>query len=55
MTKDQWIQKVKALLFDLTFLNDDALRPEIEELIEQGGGYDSKTECSTTELRWPQS
>ena len=54
MTKDQWIQKAKALFFDCTFCVDaDSIRKEINELLEEGGGYDYETESSKTELRWP--
>jgi len=52
MTKDEWIQRAKALLFDLTFATSGSLRREINELIKQGGGYDEYTEDCESELRW---
>jgi hypothetical protein len=53
MTKDQWIQKAKALFFDCTFCVDaSSIKNEINELIEEGGGYDYKVESSVTPLRW---
>lgn len=53
MDKDQWIQKAKALLFDCQYCVDSpSLVEEINELIEEGGGYDFRIESSETELRW---
>lgn len=53
MTKEQWIQKAKALLFDCTFCVDStSICSEIEELLQEGGGYDYKEESSKTPLRW---
>lgn len=53
LTKDQWIQKAKALFFDCTFCVDaSSIRDEINELLEQAGGYDYRTESSKTPLRW---
>lgn len=53
MTKDEWIQRAKALLFDLTFSEAEyALRVECKQLISDGGGYDYETETSKTPLRW---
>ncbi len=51
MSKDAWIQKAKALLFDFTFYNT-GLTEEAQELINEGGGYDYQTESSVTPLRW---
>jgi hypothetical protein len=54
MTKDQWIQKAKALFFDCTFCVDaSSIKNEINELIEEGGGYDYMVESSVTTLKWP--
>jgi len=53
ITKDQWIQKAKALLFDCTFCVDiRSIKDEINELIHEGGEYDPMTESSVTQLRW---
>jgi len=54
-SKDRWIQKAKALLFDCSLCVDaKGLHKEIEELIEEGGGYDFKKESSKTPLKnWP--
>jgi len=53
-SKDRWIQKAKALFFDCTFCVDaDSIRKEINDLIEEGGGFDYKTESSKATLRWP--
>ncbi len=49
--KDAWIQKAKALFFDLQFCTD-ALHGEIRQILEEGGGYDPEVESSRTELRW---
>lgn len=55
MTKDEWIQNAKALLFDCAFCVDSQpLRREIEQLLMDGGGYDAQTESSKTKLRWPE-
>lgn len=54
MTKDQWIQEAKALLFDCTFCVDSGgIKKEIDTLLEKGGGYDYRNESSKTPLRWP--
>lgn len=51
--KDQWIQEVKALLFDFTYSSAEAsLKKEAKELLIEGGGYDPMEESSETELRW---
>ena len=53
LTKDEWIQKAKALFFDCTFCVDaKSIREEIDEILQEGGGYDYKTESSKTPLRW---
>jgi len=53
MTKDQWIQKAKALLFDYTFdLKARSLKRECNKLIEEGGGYNYEVESSETPLVW---
>lgn len=49
--KDKWIQKTKALFFDLQFCTD-ALKSEIREIIEEAGGYNPDVESSVTELTW---
>jgi len=54
MTKDQWIQKAKALFFDCTFCVDSrGIHKEILELLEESGGYDPRNESSKTLLKWP--
>ena len=54
--KNQWIQRAKALLFDCTFCCDsDQIKKEINELIQEGGGYDYKDESSVTPLKWKTS
>ena len=53
LTKDQWIQKAKALFFDCTFCVDaTSIKDEIDEILQEGGGYDYRTESSVTPLRW---
>ena len=53
LTKDEWIQKAKALFFDCTFCVDArSIKDEIDEILEEGGGYDPRTESSATSLRW---
>ena len=53
MTKDEWIQKAKALFFDLGYACDSAgLKREMEELLKEGGGYDYMVESSKTPLKW---
>jgi len=53
MTKDQWIQKAKALFFDCTFCVDaPSIKDEIEEILREGGGYNPMEEDSKTQLRW---
>lgn len=55
MSKDEWIQKAKALLFDLTFMDvGDQQRQEAADLIEKGGGFDHETETDSTPLNWPE-
>ena len=49
--KNAWIQKAKALFFDLQFCTD-ALRDEIREILAEAGGYNPDVESSVTELRW---
>lgn len=49
--KNLWIQKAKALFFDLQFCTD-ALKKEIREIIKEAGGYNPDVESSKTELRW---
>lgn len=54
MTKDQWIQCAKALLFDSLFSLDSApLKLEADMLLNLGGGYDPEKETAVSELRWP--
>jgi hypothetical protein len=54
LTKDQWIQKAKALFFDCTFCVDSrGIKKEIDELLLEGGSYDPMTESSKTSLQWP--
>ena len=48
----QWIQKAKALLFDVEFCVSSALRNEANELIKEAGGYDPFKESSRTPLKW---
>jgi len=56
MTKDEWIQEAKALLFDAIYCCDSpSLRDEMEALIQKGGGYKYDEESSTTPLRWAES
>ena len=51
--KDEWIQKAKALLFDISLLDPYAtFRKEASDLLEEAGGYDSRAESSVTELKW---
>lgn len=54
MTKDQWIQKAKALLFDYSHTGDvfPGLAKESAELVEQAGGFDHMRETAKTPLRW---
>ena len=53
VSKDQWIQKAKALLFDCTFCVDvNSINTEINDLIDEGGGYDPRNESSKTPLKW---
>ena len=53
MTKDEWIQKAKALFFDCSFCVDSkGIKREIEEILEEGGGYDARTETYKSPLRW---
>lgn len=53
MIKDQWIQKAKALLFDMQFDCENLqLNREAAKLIEEAGGFDPYTETSETELEW---
>lgn len=54
MTKDEWIQKAKAYLFDMTnCLNSPLLSKEAQDLIDEAGGYNYKTEDSKSPLNWP--
>ena len=56
VTKDAWIQKAKALLFDVDasgLVDGYCLLAEARELILEGGGYDPATESGKTPLRWP--
>ena len=56
LSKDQWIQKAKALLFDCGFcLDSTGLRKEADSLIKEGGGYDPLQETCRTPLRWTDS
>ena len=53
MSKDEWIQEAKALLFDCGFdLESKGLKRECEDLILKGGGYDDMIESSETPLKW---
>lgn len=53
MTKDEWIQKAKALFFDCTFCVDaDSIKDEINQLLADGGGYDAEYESAKTPLKW---
>jgi hypothetical protein len=53
MTKDEWIQRAKALLFDCTYLvNSRTLKWEITNLLYEGGSYDPETESAETPLIW---
>lgn len=56
ITKDAWIQKAKALLYDLQSCTD-GLHGEIEHLLEQGGGYarsgGAEMDSPTSNLHWP--
>jgi hypothetical protein len=53
MTKDEWIQKAKALFFDCTFCVDSSgIHKEIDELLKEGGGYDYRVESAKTPLKW---
>ena len=53
MTKDQWIQKAKILLFDcLSSLDSKELTDECSKLIIEAGGYDFEVESSETALIW---
>lgn len=55
MTKEEWIQKAKALFFDCTFCVDSSgIRKEIDELLKEGGGYDYRVESAKTPLKWPE-
>lgn len=50
---EAWIQRAKALLFDLRFASDSrGLRDEATALIVTAGGYDERTETPTSPLRW---
>lgn len=54
MSKDEWIQSVKAFLFDFIVLEfKHPLTKEAIELLEKGGGYDFTTETPTSTLHWP--
>ena len=54
MTKDEWIQQAKGLLFDCIFSVDSkCLKREINALLERGGGYDASVETPTSSLVWP--
>lgn len=57
LAKDAWIQKAKALLFDVSLSHSPggSLYDEAVELIDEGGGYDGKTESAKTPLRWPEA
>lgn len=56
LTKEEWIQKAKALLFDCTFCVDsESIKSEIEDLLKEGGGYDPMEESFKTMLRWKKS
>jgi hypothetical protein len=53
VSKDRWIQKAKALFFDCLFCVDSKqIKDEIQELLNEGGGYDPRTESSQTPLKW---
>lgn len=53
LTKDAWIQKTKALLFDMQFCCDSKqLLKEIKEAIKDGGGYNPALESSIDSLNW---
>jgi hypothetical protein len=49
--KDVWIQKAKALLFDcISCVDAPGIVQEIDQLLDQAGGYDPKTETADSEL-----
>ena len=50
--KDKWIQKAKALFFDLHFVDMDGLEGEVRTILKEAGGYDPMTESCRTELKW---
>lgn len=54
MTKDEWIQYAKALLFDIVVGSsaEECLKKEAQDLINQGGGYDCMVESCETPLKW---
>ena len=56
LSKDKWIQKAKALLFDCSFcLNSPGLIKEADNLIKEGGGYNPREETCWTPLHWTDS
>ena len=55
MTKDEWIQKAKALLYDYTvcdFNYREPLNQEATNLLGIAKGYDPFIETSKTQLKW---
>lgn len=53
MTKDEWIQKAKALMFDCQFsLDSKNLVREVQQLLVEGGGYNYNRESCNTPLIW---
>ena len=53
LSKDEWIQQAKALMFDCEFsLDSSGLKRECKELIQLGGGYNYMIESSETPLQW---
>lgn len=55
ISKDEWIQKAKALFYDaLSCVDSDGIAQEMQILIAQGGGYDPirRGDGPGTELVW---
>lgn len=51
--KDEWIQAVKALLYDCKWAVDsDQLVSEIEKKLREGGGFDPLNETAVSKLKW---
>lgn len=54
MSKDEWIQKAKALLFGYQCTNQ-CLCDETEQLLAEAGGFYPGTETASSPLRWEAS